>query len=365
MEYVAEKKYNVLIVDDSSFMRRVISGIIKSNGEIGIIDTAADGIEALNMINDDIEKYDIVLLDVNMPKMNGLQVLNHIEKNKIKCKVIMVSVLVEEGAKETILALEAGAVDFVLKPTGIEGDTASDFEKRLIIAIDEVIHYSGKRKKAFTSETAVLHNKIETKSRDRLLNKLIVIASSTGGPKTLKDIIPKLPKEIDAPIVLIQHMPAGFTTSLADRLDELCDIHVKEAEDGEVLKKGNVYIAPGSRQLRIMKDLSGKNRFSVKDEGAVGGLNPCADITFKSIAKTGYDDITCVVLTGMGSDGKIGIEYLNGYKDTYVIAQEMSTCVVYGMPRAVINAKMADRILGLDDIAEEILNRVGVQEHGC
>lgn len=358
MKFVTDKKYNVLIIDDSSFMRRVISDIINRDERLEIIDTAKDGIEALDLMLDDTNKYDIVLLDVNMPKMNGLEVLNNIERNRIKCKVIMVSVLVEEGAKETILALEAGAVDFVLKPTGQEGDGASDFEKRLINAIDGVVNYTGKRKKSLNNEKTILHNAKESKYKSNS-RKLIAIACSTGGPKTLKDIIPKLPKDIEAPVVLVQHMPAGFTKSLAERLDELSEINVKEAEEGEELKKGYVYIAPGSRQLRITLDTLGRNVFSIKDEGAVGGLNPCADVMFKSIAKTSYDDITCVVLTGMGSDGKLGIEYLSEFKDIYVIAQEMSTCVVYGMPRAIIKAGMADSITGLHDMAEEIIKRVG------
>ena len=370
----------ILIIDDSALMRSVISDIIKKDNRFEVQDTATDGVLGLDLLIRNNGKYDIVLLDVNMPKMNGLEVLSKIEKYKLKCSVIMVSTLVKEGAQETILALERGAVDFVLKPTGTNNENRADFGRRLMQSLEAVAGFTdgddlpGKKrivqKTAKEQQTGSGLGLSGTKAAGRIsgvrksgIMKLVAIACSTGGPKTLKEIIPKLPKKLDAPIVLVQHMPAGFTKSLAERLNELSELEVTEACDGEELKKGHVYIAPGGKQLRVEQGAT-HHVFKITDEAPREGLKPCANIMYESLAEAGYDDIICVVLTGMGSDGRNGIERLNKSKETYVIAQDAATSVVYGMPRAIANAGLADEIVSLDKISEEIIKTVGVRNDG-
>lgn len=366
-------KYKILIIDDSALMRSVESDIINKDSRFEVVNTASDGVTGLDLLIKNNGLYDLVLLDVNMPKMNGLEVLTRVQKYKLRCKVIMVSTLVKEGARETILALERGAVDFVLKPTATKGESRDEFEKKLIAAISAALGCEEDEGISSKKATQILKEKLSDKGSDkrtgifetnRNKDKLVAIACSTGGPKTLKDIIPKIPKDIDAPIVLVQHMPAGFTKSLADRLNELSEVTVTEAKDGEELKKGHVYIAPGGKQLKIANKEKGVSVFQVTDDAPREGLKPCANIMYESLVDSQYNKIVCVVLTGMGSDGRVGIEKLSKSKETYIIAQDAATCVVYGMPRAIISSGMADEVLSLNNIADSIIKNVGVLNNG-
>lgn len=374
-----DTKYKILIIDDSALMRSIESDIINRDGRFEVIDTAVDGVTGLDLLIKNNGLYDLVILDVNMPKMNGLEVLIRIQRYKLKCKVIMVSTLVKEGARETILALERGAVDFVLKPTlTTSKDKRGDFEKKLIESISAVLecgeNISVGSKKTISNLKETLGERvsqnvaevINNKKFNNLVNgkKLVAIACSTGGPKTLKEIIPKIPKNLDAPIVLVQHMPSGFTKSLAERLNELSELSVMEAEDGLELKKGYVYIAPGGKQLRVISKSDNVSVFKITDEAPREGLRPCANIMYESLTNVCYDKILCVVLTGMGADGTAGIEKLSKSKETYVIAQNAATSVVYGMPRAIVSSGMADEVLALDDIADSIIKNVGVLNNG-
>ena len=181
-------------------------------------------------------------------------------------------------------------------------------------------------------------------------SKIVALACSTGGPKALQSVIPYLPKNLDAPMVLVQHMPAGFTKSMADRLDEVSPIHVKEAEDGDVLMKGTVYIAPGGKHMEVKRQPDGSHRIRLNDMPAIGGLKPCANITYDSLRDC-----------GMGADGTKGIVSLAGKKPVYVIAQDAASCVVYGMPKAVAEAGVVDEVVPLNDVAKSIIKNVGVK----
>lgn len=192
------------------------------------------------------------------------------------------------------------------------------------------------------------------------INKLVLIASSTGGPKALHTLIPHLDKRLDAPVVIVQHMPRGFTGSLAERLNEISAISVSEASDGEKLDKGHVYIARGGMHLLLKMDGQGRLIFEESDAEAVNGLRPCADVTFESAAPLSIDSIICVVLTGMGADGYKGIRHIKDWHSVYTIAQNKATCVVYGMPKVVVEHGIADIVLPLEDISKEIINKVGV-----
>ncbi len=191
--------------------------------------------------------------------------------------------------------------------------------------------------------------------------KLVVIASSTGGPKALHRVIPELSADLDAPVVIVQHMPKGFTNTLADRLNSRSNIPVSEVVNGEPLKKGHVYLAKGGKHLEIVQDRKGNLTFCENEKDPVNGLRPCANITFQSLNEVSLDFVVCVVLTGMGADGYQGVKELKKNKHIYTIAQEKESCVVYGMPKAIVENGLADAVLPLDDIGHEIMKKTGVR----
>ena len=196
---------------------------------------------------------------------------------------------------------------------------------------------------------------------DNTMKKLVVIASSTGGPKALHKLIPMLDKNLDAPVVIVQHMPKGFTTSLAERLNEVCDISVSEVRDGETLENGHVYLARGGKHIRLIKNVQNMLVFHESDEEPINGLRPCANIIFESLIPLSIETVICVVLTGMGSDGFAGIKKLKDNQNIYTIAQNKESCVVYGMPRAVVESGMADVVLPLEEISKAIMKKAGVR----
>lgn len=391
-------KKNILVVDDSALMRRLISDIINSDNRFIVKDLATNGIEGLDYIIKNHAKYDAVILDVNMPKMNGLELLEQLQKHCIKITVIMVSTLTKEGAKETIIALERGAFDFITKPENYLEAKENSFKNRLLdmlvvatgapaitqaadISVKETSRAdktSMKRQEAssLSSKNNEEKNYVAVNKRMQFAphkrytgkkegkNKLVALACSTGGPKSLQLVIPKLPANLDAPVVLVQHMPSGFTNSLAQRLNDISNVSVKEAADGDILKKGYVYIAPGGRQMKVCKTNAGY-KIAILDEPARDGLKPCANIMYESLMNSDYDEITCVILTGMGADGTNGIGMLGEKKELYVIAQDEETSVVYGMPRAIAEAKQVDEVVSLDKIADAITKNVGVLNNGC
>lgn len=369
----------ILIIDDSALMRSVMSDIIRKDGRYKVEDICNNGVDGLDLLVKNNGLYDIVLLDVNMPKMNGLDVLTKIEQYRLNCKVIMVSTHVREGSKETIIALERGAVDVVLKPTGINDSTMEGFGSNLLKTIDAALESKSetKLKKVVLDgkETTSVANSKKDRGQAPFVGrgtgltsggskKLVAIACSTGGPKILKDVVSSMEPNINAPVVLVQHMPSGFTKSLAERLNDVSRIKVSEANDGDILEKGHIYIAQGGKQMRIVDGAAGTLKIKLTNEEPRDGLRPCANIMYESIAECDVDEVICAVLTGMGSDGTIGIGKLKEIKKTYVIAQDAATCIVYGMPRAVVGAGLADKVLPHNEIAKEILKNVGVLNDG-
>ncbi len=363
-------KKNILVVDDSALMRRVICDIINSDSNFQAKDTCRDGLEAYEKLK--TTSYDGVVLDVNMPRMDGLQLLEKLQQENIKANVIMVSTLTTKDADVTILALERGAIDFVTKPTAIAEAKGEDFKKALLDVLTAVLNsrlYSRTARTATTtrksSSTAsgviptVKPNFTRLKATGK--NKLIALACSTGGPKALQSVIPKLPKDLDAPMILVQHMPVGFTKSMANRLNEVSNIKVKEAEHGDKLEKGWVYVAPGGKHMEIAKNSDGSHKVVLNDMPAIGGLKPCANITYDSLSKSGFDEVVCVVLTGMGADGTNGILSLGHHKPIHVISQNAETCIVYGMPKAIEESGVVDDVVPLEKVAETIVKNVGVK----
>jgi two-component system chemotaxis response regulator CheB len=360
-------KKNIFIIDDSALMRRVLSDIINSDNRFHTMDFAANGLEALDVMLKKAKDFDAILLDINMPKMNGIEFLVQLKKCGIKGNIIIVSTIAKKDVLETIRALELGAFDFITKPETYMEASKNVFSQRLLECLAHAVK-SGPLELGDSKEicrTTGIENSVPWKREQVQLkqykSKLVAIACSTGGPKALHSVIPRLPTNLDAPVLIVQHMPAGFTKSLADRLNEISEIEVSEACNGDILQKGRVYIAKGGRQLRVNQNDREQFYLSVTTEPAKHGLQPCADIMYESLLKTKFDQITCVVLTGMGGDGTAGILQLNKEKNVYVIAQNEETCVVYGMPKVIKDAGIVDEVVALEDISDAIIKNVGVR----
>lgn len=367
-------KKNILVVDDSALMRRVICDIIGSDDKFQATDVCRDGLEAYEKLK--AKRYDAVVLDVNMPRMDGLQLLERLQQEKIRATVVMVSTLTTDGASVTLRAMELGAVDFVTKPENIIEAKGADFKRRLLDMLEAVLDTKERYSRLQTSKrTAVPRDSVSVMGLSKAApaprrrisasrsggKKIVALACSTGGPKALHSVIPYLDGRMNAPMVLVQHMPRGFTKSLADRLNDISKVHVKEAEEGDVLTKGCVYIAPGGRHLEVACGADGVHKIHLSDAPAIGGLRPCANVMYESLKKCRYDEVVCVVLTGMGADGTAGIQQLDKSKPIHVISQSAETCVVYGMPRAIAEAGMSDEVVPLAEVADTIIKNVGVK----
>ena len=306
----------ILIIDDSALMRRVISDIIKTNKQYEVADFATDGLDGFDKIVSHPKLYDAIILDINMPKMNGLELLEMLQKNRIQETVIVVSTVAKEGAKETIKALELGAFDFVTKPENFIEAKGENFKQRILDMLEVATASSTKASvissmpitqsintKATTMRTFVTaknERSTEVSGRTKVqpamtvrmsdhnlykkdkVNRIVALACSTGGPKSLQQVIPYLPADMDAGMVVVQHMPAGFTKSLAMRLNEISKVKVKEAEDGDIVEKGTVYIAPGGRHMRLTRAGS-TAKVVLSDEPPVDALRPCANVMYESL----------------------------------------------------------------------------------
>lgn len=360
-------------------MRKLITDFLNSHPGIKVIGVARNGEDAVNKVK--TLKPDVVTLDVEMPLMNGLEALKKImEEHPVP--VVMLSSTTKEGAENTMLAMEYGAVDFVAKPGGAISLNLHDVKEEII---EKVFAASGVQisklrriePRMGTKEVAIpsksnlrpksINKKIESieekspaksnqiKKFSKTGKTFAIIGTSTGGPRALQEVLTKLPKDFQAPIVIVQHMPPGFTKSLADRLDGLCEISVKEAEDGDLLRNGTAYIAPGGKHLKIKK--LGTSYFAKLDEIELPrlGHRPSVDVLLESAAELVGVKYLTVIMTGMGNDGRDGIERLNEKCETITIAESSETSVVYGMPKAVVDAGLADGIVNLTDISKTMI----------
>jgi two-component system chemotaxis response regulator CheB len=378
----------VLVVDDSGFFRRRVTEILSSDPNIKVVGTATNGKEAIDLALS--LKPDVITMDYEMPMMDGITAVRHIMQRS-PTPVLMFSSLTHEGARVTLDALDAGAVDFL--PKNFEDISRNpDKVKQLLCEKVHSIARSNRRMGSFSAPAstptsapapAVSAPTVSSRSASpapapapsrslpprstpapaertshahlspapkRKAYKLVAIGTSTGGPVALQRVLTQLPANFPAPIVLIQHMPAAFTKAFAERLDKLCQISVKEAEDGDILRPGLALLAPGGKQMMIdgrgaVKILPGDERLNYK---------PCVDITFGSAAKSYGDKVLAVVLTGMGADGREGARLLK-QGGSHVWAQDEASCVIYGMPMAIVKADLADAIYSLDDIGKHLV----------
>jgi len=354
----------ILVVDDSALMRRVICDIINQDERFRVVSIARDGKEALDLLTKNT--YDAVVLDVNMPNMGGLELLKELRNRKLSVRVMMASTDTKEGARTTMDALELGALDFVHKPSNVSDCRMETFQTQLlrtleITTLSKLPVYDKPVTAESIDKTRHVTELVKKRSASIKGNKIVAIASSTGGPKALHSVVTRLPKNLRAPVVLVQHMPAGFTHSLAERLNSVSEITISEGVEGEVLEDGHVYIARGGLHMNVVSKLGGKYMLRYSDEPAREGVKPCANYMYESLRTSSFDEIVCVVMTGMGADGTKGIQNLKEKKKVHVIAQEQSTCAVYGMPRSIVQSGLADQVVPLDQIAQEIIMNVGVK----
>lgn len=366
----------VLVVDDSGFFRRRVSEILSADTTIQVVGTATNGKEAIDQAL--ALKPDVITMDYEMPMMDGITAVRHIMQ-RCPTPVLMFSSLTHEGARVTLDALDAGAVDFL--PKNFEDISRNpDKVRQLLCEKVHSISRSNRRVSTYTppapapvaapspapssgsfnpppvrsapapAPTRPTPASASSPAPKRKAYKLVAIGTSTGGPVALQRVLTQLPANFPAPIVLIQHMPAAFTKAFAERLDKLCNISVKEAEDGDILRPGLALLAPGGKQMMVdgrgaVKILPGDERLNYK---------PCVDITFGSAAKSYGDKVLAVVLTGMGADGREGARLLK-QGGSAIWAQDEASCVIYGMPMAIVKADLADAVYGLDDIGKYLV----------
>ncbi len=357
---MAEPK-KILIVDDSALMRRVECDIINSDERFQVVDKAIDGVQALELLSRNT--YDAVVLDINMPRMDGLTLLRELQKKGIAVRIMLASTYTSEGAQITLDALELGATDFVHKPESPLECKSDAFKQQFLGTLEAVVRSSLPVFDRLASLSIEQGNKhaVEYISKKAVTGKKVVaIASSTGGPKALKQVIPKLPANLKAAVLVVQHMPAGFTKTMADHLNAESALEVSEAVEGETVKEGHVYIAKGGMHMTTVTKTN-RTVIHYTDEPPREGVKPCANYMYESLSNSLYDEVVCVVLTGMGADGTKGIVNLKKDKKTYVIAQNQETCAVYGMPRNIVSGGLSDQVLPLEQIAQEIILNVGVK----
>lgn len=341
-----EEKIKVLVADDSALMRMMIVEILNSHPDINVVGVATNG----HVVTEKLEKLnpDVITLDIEMPLMNGIETLKNIRKIK-PTPVIMMSSLTKAGAEITLQALELGAFDFLTKPDPKLGYSLESVKNELISKVLMAAE-SGKKKHQFLKTPQNLFNK-PFNNNNKL--KTVIIGSSTGGPQALKSVIPFLPADLPAQIAIVQHMPPKFTDLLAQRLDKISQIRVKEAQNGDRLKKGEAFVAPGNFHMSIEDG----GMIKMNQEPPLWGVRPAIDITLSSAAKVFKEDLICVILTGMGHDGTQGAGAVKKFGG-YCIAEDKSTCVIYGMPKSVYDAGYTDKVAPLQEIANVIIEAV-------
>jgi two-component system chemotaxis response regulator CheB len=345
-------KLRVLVVDDSMFMRRMISDLLNQDAEIEVIGAAKNGQEGLEMARQ--LKPDVITLDVEMPVMDGVTMLQQLMQQQ-PTPVLMLSSLTKEGAEVTLKCLELGAVDFVTKPSGSISMDIYKISSQIIEKVKAVAQARVAVAPTVARPVAPPPKPSPLVGRPTSDAPLVVIGASTGGPRALNTVMSSLPIGLHAKVLLVQHMPEGFTRSLAERLDRNSAFSVRESQGGETLQAGVAYLAQGGKHLKLERG----GRITLTEDPPVHGVRPSVDVALLSIAQNYQGPMVVAILTGMGSDGAAGLRALAA-KGAYTIAEDESTCVVFGMPRAAIQTGAVKRVAPLHQIAEAITE--GVKE---
>jgi len=378
--------YKVLVVDDSSFFRRRVTDILNKDPQLEVVDVAVNGQEAVDKAI--LLKPDVITMDIEMPVLNGIDAVKQIMA-KSPTAILMFSSLTHQGAKSTIEALEAGALDFLPKKFSEIAQNSDEAGGMLRQRVAQLAKRNGLTKRSLSASTPRVSRPLSNttfKTRKPLVStesktsetnsvkpstsalhkssgkvyKLLAIGTSTGGPVALQKILTQLPKNFPLPIIMVQHMPATFTNAFASRLNSLCKIQVKEASDGDVLKAGCAYLAPGGRQMVLTGTENAPKIKVIDDNSSKITFKPSVDVSFGSAAKVFSGNVLGIILTGMGSDGREGSRMLKSRGAT-IWAQDEQTCVVYGMPQAVAAAGISQLSLPLENISNAILKEI---KHG-
>ncbi len=354
----------VLVVDDSVLYRKVLSDLLSGIPGVDVVGTATDGKVALAKIPQ--LKPDMLTLDFDMPELDGLKVLEHVRIDHPDLKVVMVSTHTKEGAAITLKALELGALTFITKPkTENPLESKNVLLDQLLPVVKEIMAQIQPSQHLVSKGPAISQPVVSDAAPRKVISQvgigriqIVAIGISTGGPKALAEIIPCLPKELRSPVVIVQHMPSKFTAALAESLDQKSALKVIEAENDMELTRGTVFIAPGGKQMKVVH-VSGKPMLEVNDDPPENHCQPSVDYLFRSISKVYGKHALGIIMTGMGSDGVLGLRLMKRL-GAQVIAQDKQSCVVFGMPGEAINAGVVDYIVPLNQMATEIVQRVGV-----
>lgn len=338
------KRIRVLVVDDSLFMRAAVKKILEGDARLEVVGVAKDGDDGVKAVES--LKPDVVTMDFNMPRMDGATAVREIMRRR-PTPVVMLSAHTREGAKETFEALTAGAVDFLTKPSG---EVSADFQtiapkllEKVLAAATALPREVVPARPPTPKPTAGLSTWPPTGP------KVVLVGVSTGGPSALSRVIPAFPGEIPFALIVVQHMPAQFTATLAERLNAISAIEVREAKDGDRPRRGLALLAPGDQQLEVTEG----GILRVTDGAEVNGCKPSADVTMKSAARVFGRRAIGVIMTGMGRDGAEGMQAIKAAGGR-TFAQDKTTCVIYGMPRAAVELGAVDEVLGLEEIAPRL-----------
>ena len=354
------EKTKVIVVDDSAFMRKMISDMINEENDIEVIATAKNGEDLIEKLK--VYKPDIITLDVEMPVMDGLKTLKNLKRLDYKLKIIMISSVTDSASKITIDCLREGAIDFVTKPSGTVSLDIDKIKKSLVDKI-RILSKSVNNERRRIHLLDIKENTkkfIENNNNDYKTSKsisgsyeAIVIAASTGGPRAIHSVIEALPKNLNVPIFVVQHMPKGFTKTFAERLNQNSNLKVVESKNLQSIEKNTVYIAQGGLHMEVGVD----KKIYLNEDATLWGVRPAADKLFVSASKVYKSKLLSIVLTGMGRDGAKGSEFIkrNG---GHTIAEDKTTSVIYGMPKAAYETGLIDEIIPLYDISKRITELV-------
>ena len=346
---MSSERPSVLIVDDSRLVRQMLVDVLESSGEFRVAGEAEDGLDAIRKVH--ALDPDVVTLDVEMPGLDGLHALGYIMSETPRAVVMLTAAGDRRGKDLTLRALELGAVEFVRKPAPDEGLQAVDLRERILGALRSAIGVNLAAAASLIARPA--RARIRAAQPPRPATRIVALAASTGGPRALAELIPQLPPDLGGAVLIAQHMPAGFTGSLADRLDRRSALPVSEARDGDPVLENHVYVAPGGRHLSVSLGPDAQPRLDVREDAPVHGVRPSADILFRSVAKAFGGAAVGVVLTGMGRDGTDGLCALRR-AGAFAIVQDEATSTVYGMPKTALGVAGADVVAALPDVGPAI-----------
>jgi two-component system, chemotaxis family, protein-glutamate methylesterase/glutaminase len=364
-----DQKIKVLIADDTALYRKILSMAVAKIDSAEIIGTASDGIQTLEILKK--KPADLVLLDVCMPRMDGIEALKEIHKTYPNISVVMLSGVTTADADTTVEALEIGALEFIPKPKTRSLDESMNLLSHELTRIVRLIKIRKISKRISSHPTPSIPEKTSAERTSPvrfvpraptrfvkfdIARSLVVIGVSTGGPNALNQLMLKMPKQLGCPVLIVQHMPPFFTASLASFLSKKSGLNVKEGEHGEIIKPDYIYIAPGGKHMVIEKQsfAGGGYQLSMNENPPVNSCRPAVDVLFNSVAEQFAGSVLSIILTGMGEDGTEGVATLKRSPNCYSIAQDEASCVVYGMPRAVFEKGVVDEVLPLDQIASRI-----------